>query len=178
MSPGQAAWPLSTCCLPSGREGSPCGSGGGAGLPHPLFVPLSGLPCQVPLSFCFPHHSCTSSGVEATGTRSRWLWAGPLFLPTEEVLLAWAAGHPAQVTSAASGLNGWDLSFQEQRGRRRQQSLALWPWAAVLQSPWVWKFCGMGWGDPMVVQVGAPAGSRPLRGRRAGRVQSACSVLG
>lgn len=27
--------------------------------------------------------------------RSRWLWAGPLFLPMEEVLLAWAAGPPS-----------------------------------------------------------------------------------
>lgn len=103
---------------------------------------------------------------------------GPFFSPRRRCCWPGQRGHPAQVTSAASGLNGWDLSFQEQRGRRRQQSLALWPWAAVLQSPWVWKFCGMGWGDPVVVQVGAPAGSRPLRGRRAGQVQSACSVLG
>lgn len=66
----------------------------------PLFLLPSGLSDRAPLGFCFPHQSCTSSGVEATGTRSRWPWGGPLFLPLVEVLLAWAAGpqhsSPAQ----------------------------------------------------------------------------------
>lgn len=34
------------------------------------------------------------------------------------------------------------------------------------------------WGDPKVFQAGAPAGSRPLRGRQEGRVQRARSILG
>lgn len=78
VDPGQAAW------LPGGRGGgvSLCG-----GYREELGSPTPRLGAP---KLQFPLGSCASPDGEAAGSRSRWLWAGPLLFSWRRCLSAWA----------------------------------------------------------------------------------------
>lgn len=131
------AWPL-----------QPDGPGSG------LYVAL-GSQAGHPSASVFPSQSCQSS-VEATGTSSRWLWAGASSSWMATAAESSWSSHllpstvpQVQAPSVYSDTNAGD------------SGLALWSW--------VWRFCALGWGELQLIQAVSPLAAGLGEAGRRGR---------